>query len=83
MVLYLRCVSFFASRGEKTRVPSERQVRKTYSQAKVLLYFVFALAERKNEIHIEGKVPLRKPHMGHHVSPINKGTFRAKHPRML
>jgi hypothetical protein len=34
------------------------------------LYFVFALCECKNEIQKEGKVPLRKPHVGHRVTGV-------------
>src|SRR5215207_1303137 len=34
------------------------------------LYFVFALAERKNEIQKEGKAPLRMTTFGHCVSPV-------------
>ena len=39
------------------------------------LYFVFALAERKNEIQKEGKVPLRTPHVGHRVTRNNDRTY--------
>jgi hypothetical protein len=43
----------------------EQQIRQTlvaassenYQQAKILMYFVFALYERKNEIQNEDKVP--------------------------
>jgi hypothetical protein len=37
------------------------------------LYLVFALYERKNQIQKEGKVPLRKPRVEHHVSPVIEG----------
>jgi hypothetical protein len=38
----------------------------------IILYFVFALAEGKNEIQKENKVPLRIPTFGHRVSPANQ-----------
>jgi hypothetical protein len=46
MVLYVYCVSFFRPAGRK----NDTQRTKHHRQAKVLLYLVFALAERKNQI---------------------------------
>jgi hypothetical protein len=48
----------------------------------IILYLVFALAERKNQIQKEDKVPLRSTTFAHRVSPVNNMStdpaFRAR-----